>query len=194
MTVCSQVRPSASSMQTDIRFAAERPQDRAVVDALIDHAFGPGRFAKTAERLREGATAHPELSVCAFEGEALIGAVRLWPARIGDLPIIFLGPIAVQAEHRGHGLGAELVEHALARARALEEPGMILVGDMGFFGPLGFEPVPAGRVSLPGPVDPGRMLWLALFPGALDGATGRLASGRLASGRLASGRLAAVSA
>ena len=175
MTVSSLARPPAPSPSPDtVRLAAERPQDRARVDALIDRAFGPGRFAKTAERLREGARAHPELSVCAWEDEALAGAVRLWPARIGGLAVLFLGPIAVEHGLRGHGLGALLVEEALARARAFGEAGVILVGDMGFFAPLGFTPVPAGRVSLPGPVDPQRVLWRALAPGALDDAAGRL--------------------
>ena len=33
---------------------AERPEDFDAVEALIDAAFGPGRYAKSAERLREG--------------------------------------------------------------------------------------------------------------------------------------------
>ena len=176
MTVSSLARSPAPLSPDTVRFAAERPQDRARVDALIDRAFGPGRFAKTAERLREGARAHPDLSVCAWEGEALAGAVRLWPARIGGVAVMFLGPIAVERELRGCGVGAQLVEESLARARALGEAGVILVGDMSFFGPLGFTPVPTGRVSLPGPVDPARVLWRPLAPGALDDAAGRLSA------------------
>ncbi len=164
------VSPEAAS----IRFACERAQDRAAVDALIDRAFGPGRFAKTAERLREGAQAHPEMSVCAWVGDQLAGAVRLWPALLGDRPAAFLGPIAVEPALRHHGLGAELVEQACARARAAREQVVILVGDMGFFGPLGFEAVPPGLVVPPGPVDPRRLLWTALVPGALEGVGGVL--------------------
>ena len=104
-----------------VRFAAERAEDRAGVDALIDRAFGPGRFAKTAERLREGRTACSELSVCAWIEDGLAGAVRLWTARIGEHPAIFLGPIAVVRSLRRHGLGAELVDHACTRARQAGE-------------------------------------------------------------------------
>ena len=146
MTVRSLGRPAAPPSPDSLRFAAERAQDRAPVAARIHRAFGPGRFAKTAERLREVA-------------------------------IAFLGPIAVEREHRGHGLGAARVERALERARGLKESGVILVGDMSFFGPFGFAPVGADRVSLPGPVDPKRLLWLPLFPGALDQAAGRLTAG-----------------
>ncbi len=161
-----------------LRLASERPQDSAAVDALIDAAFGPGRYAKTAERLRERCAAHPELSICAWEGQSLAGAVRLWPVRIGVHRLLFLGPIAVQRERRGHGLGAELVDEACRGAVAAGEAGVILVGDMGFFGPLGFEPAPTGRVTLPGPVDPHRVLWRALSPGALDAASGPLEADR----------------
>ncbi|WP_254600966.1 GNAT family N-acetyltransferase [Caulobacter sp. S45] len=157
-----------------MRFACERPQDSAAVDALIDLAFGPGRFAKTAERLREGARAHSKMSVCAWMGDGLAGAVRLWPARLGGHQVVFLGPIAVEKTLRHRGLGAELVDQACARARAAGEQVVILVGDLGFFGPLGFQPVPAGLVVPPGPVDPRRLLWTAFSPGALKGMGGSL--------------------
>jgi predicted N-acetyltransferase YhbS len=164
----------SSAAPAPVRLRPERPCDSEGVDALIARAFGPGRYAKTAERLREGAAFHPELSVCAWTGETLAGAVRLWPARIGSAPALFLGPIAVEAALRGRGLGAELVEEACRRACTLGEGVVILVGDLGFFGPLGFEPVAPGRVTLPGPVDPRRVLWTALRPGALEGLGGAL--------------------
>lgn len=176
MSTASLTRPDA--LQPDpastVQLASERACDGREVDALIERAFGPGRYAKTAERLREGAAFHPELSVCAWRGRALLGAVRLWPARIGSASTLFLGPIAVERALRGHGLGGELVEAACRRAKAVGEPSIILVGDLGFFGPLGFEAVPSGRVTLPGPVDPRRLLWTALIPQALDEAAGRL--------------------
>ena len=171
---CTSDPPSAPAF----RFASERVEDRAAVDALIQRAFGPGRYAKTAERLREGAVARPDLSVCAWSGEVLAGAVRLWPTRIGA-PVgghaaMFLGPIAVEFALRRHGLGADLVEHACTRARTAGERVVILVGDLGFFGPLGFEAVPSGTVAPPGPVDPSRLLWRGLEAGALEGVAGPL--------------------
>ena len=180
MTALTQTRDPAPPPPDagTVCFAPERREDAAAVEALIDRAFGPGRFAKTAERLREGAQAHPELSVCAWVGPHLAGAVRLWPARIGEHSAVFLGPIAVERALRHHGLGAELVEQACLRARSAGEQVVILVGDTGFFGTLGFEPVPPGRVTLPGPVDPKRLLWTALSPGALEGVGGALSVAR----------------
>ena len=159
-------------------YAPERPQDRHAADALIERAFGPGRYAKTAERLREGNRARADLSFCAHAGETLIGTVRLWPVRIGEQAAVFLGPIAVEHAWRSHGVGAALVERACEAARATGESGVLLVGDLSFFGPLGFAPVQPGAIRLPGPANARRVLWRALQspPSALEPA----ASGAIA--------------
>lgn len=147
-----------------VEFSPERQDDGRLVDALIDRAFGPGRFAKTAERLREGNRSRRELSVCAWSDGTLVGAVRLWPVLIGARRAAFLGPIAVEQAWRKQGLGGALVERACAAARQAGEDTVLLVGDVPFFGPLGFQVAPVD-VVLPGPVDRRRLLWRALQPG-----------------------------
>jgi predicted N-acetyltransferase YhbS len=147
---------------------AEKPADRAVIDAFIDDIFGPGRFAKTAERLREGNVPLLDLSFVCWRGAEPIGCVRQWPILIGGSPVIFLGPFAVEADQRKHGLGAKLIHRAVEAATAAGHDAILLVGDAPYFGPLGFEVVPAGRIALPGPVDPRRVLWCALKPGGVD--------------------------
>ena len=156
-----------------VRHAAARPEDQAAVTALVDAAFGPGRFAKTAERLREGNAPRDDLSLCAWAGGELIGVVRLWPVLIGRAPAVFLGPIAVDSDWRSLGLGAELVTRACHAAQVAGDAIVILVGDLPFFGPLGFERAPE-TVRLPGPVAAGRVLWRGLVAGALDGVEGRV--------------------
>src|SRR5580658_386122 len=84
----------------------ERPQDASLVDGLIDRAFGPGRFAKTAERLREGQVPDLALSFVAWLDGQAVGCVRQWRVLIGEAPAVFLGPIAVEEERRREGLGA----------------------------------------------------------------------------------------
>lgn len=138
------------------RLAFERREDAAAVDALIDRAFGPGRYAKTAERLREGARVRTDLSWCVWDGPHLLGAVRVWPLTVGAAQGVFLGPIAVEAHERRRGLGALLVERVCEAAADAGDAYVLLVGDAGFFEPLGFRPAPAG-VALPGPVDPARV-------------------------------------
>ena len=163
------------------RLALERREDAGAVDALIDRAFGPGRYAKTAERLREGARERSDLGWCVWDGERLLGAVRVWPLTVGDAPGVFLGPIAVEAEDRRRGLGALLVERVRQAAADAGDPYVLLVGDAGFFEPLGFRRAPAG-VRLPGPVDPSRVLVREIAPGACDGLAGEAAIPRLPRG------------
>ena len=143
---------------TPVRIERERSGDAAAVDALVLAAFGPGRFAKTAERLREAA--HLAAGFCAFEGERLIGSVRLWSITVGEARSVFLGPIAVDVASRRGGLGAELVQACLDEAKAMTLDGVLLVGDPPYFSRFGFLPAPDAVLS--GPVDRRRVMWLPI--------------------------------
>lgn len=143
------------------RIDAETVADAAAVDALVLAAFGPGRFAKTAERLRE--TASVAIGFVARDGVTLLGSVRLWSITVGGEPALFLGPIAVAADNRRAGLGAELVQACLTWAGEAGR-GVLLVGDAPYFGRFGFEAAP--DVRLPGPVDQSRVLWRGEGPAA----------------------------
>lgn len=143
---------------------AQRPQDIAAADALIDRAFGPGRFTKVSERVREFATFAPELSFCAWRNGRIVGVVRQWRVRAGETPIVFLGPIAVETDERSGGVGGLLVEQACAAARAAGEAAILLVGDEPYFARFGFSAALASAVSLPRPVDQRRVLALACTP------------------------------
>jgi len=156
----------------------ERARDAPLVEGLIDRAFGPGRYAKAAERLREGARPLLSLSFVAWRGGEAVGCVRLWSVRIGETPALLLGPIAVEAPWRRGGLGADLVRRVVAEATAQGAELILLVGDEPFFGPLGFSAAPARDVRMPGPVDQRRVMARALVPGAardLKGAVTRAA-------------------
>ena len=147
--------------------ALEQPEGAAAVEALLDRAFGPGRFTKVSERVREFADFAPDLSFCAHLDGVLVGSVRLWRVNAGDQPIVFLGPLAVEANSRKHGLGAQLVARACVAAEAASEAAVVLVGDEPFFGRMGFSV--AKDVILPGPVDSQRVLARCFRPVALAG-------------------------
>jgi len=149
--------------------APESPGDAFGVESVVAAAFGPGRFAKTAERLREGS--EPLAGFVAREGGRIVGSVRLWPIRIGTTPAAFLGPIAVEAAHRKGGVGADLVAACLAEAERLGLAAVLLVGDTPYFGRFGFERAPG--VILPGPVDGRRVLLRVLSGDAPAGLASR---------------------
>jgi predicted N-acetyltransferase YhbS len=170
-------RRRAGAGKIDLR--AETQADREAVDSLIDAAFGPGRFAKAAERLREGREPWGEISVTAWVGNTLAGAVRLWRIEVGETPAVLLGPIAVDASRRGAGLAQAMTAEACARAAEAGVGLVLLVGEERLFGPLGFFGVDAGRVTLPAPVDPRRLFVRELRPGAFDGVAGLARPGPL---------------
>jgi predicted N-acetyltransferase YhbS len=145
-----------------LMLASESFSDAPRAEALIEAAFGPGRLAKAAERVRESAEFAPDLSFCAWRDGAMVGTVKMWRARVGETPVVFLGPIAVESSERSAGVGALLVERACEAAALAGETAIVLVGDEPYFGRFGFSV--AGEVALPGPVDPKRVLAKALNP------------------------------
>lgn len=138
-----------------VRIEIETTHDAATIDALVLAAFGPGRFAKTAERIREKASIAVGF-VAREEGE-IIGSVRLWRIRVGDTPAVFLGPIAVDEVRRKSGLGADLVHACLEHVRAQGVEGVLLVGDPPYFNRFDFRAAPGAVLA--GPVDQARVLW-----------------------------------
>lgn len=155
----------------------EQPEHAASVDVLIDAAFGPGRYAKAAERLREGNHPVLGLSMVALDAEGRVrGCSRVWPIHIGRAPALLLGPFAVTQEWRGRGLGGALIEHSCQTAAAAGHGLVLLVGDLAYFEKAGFARAPSG-VIMPGPVDPRRVLVRALGPGAADNLTGAVTIG-----------------
>jgi predicted N-acetyltransferase YhbS len=139
----------------------------AAVDALYDDVFGPGRYAKTAERLREGNRAIEDASFVAVDAAGLCGVVRLWPVAVGSGGrAAFLGPLAVAQRRRGNGVAFKLMERSIGICRELGYPAVILVGDEGYYARWNFRRAGEGRFTLPGPVDQSRVLIRDLGPAA----------------------------
>lgn len=151
----------------ELTLVNEAPAHVGEIEALLNRAFGPGRFAKVSERVREFADFAPELSFCAIEAGRVVGVVRMWRVNAGDQPVVFLGPLAVEESERRHGLGAQLVERACDAAKAAGEPAVLLVGDLPYFQRVGFAIAP--DVTLPGPVDARRILSRSFADVALSG-------------------------
>ncbi len=145
------------------------------VTALIDRVFGPGRFAKVSERLREGNRLLADCSFVAMRGGKPVGCVRMWPVTIGGETVAFLGPLAVDPDERSHGLGQTLVEAACEAARIAGWKAVLLVGDAPYFTRAGFSNAHTKGVEMPGPVDQRRVLLKALLPGGDEGLSGLVA-------------------
>ncbi len=153
----------------------ERPADVAAREALLDAAFGPARFLKTCERLREGrAPAQALAFVVKDDADDLVGTLRLWNILAGGCPALLLGPLAVAPQARSLGLGGAMIRESLAQARALDHQAVLLVGDAPYYARFGFEQRFTERLTMPGPIERARFLGLELRERALAGATGRV--------------------
>jgi predicted N-acetyltransferase YhbS len=154
----------------------ETQGDAPAIERLHERTFGPGRYARTAYRLREQAAHSLDLSFTARVGTLLVGSVRLSPVRIGEAKVLLLGPLTVEPPFRDRGVGQALIARALEEARAKGHRLVILVGDEPYYGKCGFKRIPPGRVVMPGPVDPDRLLVAELSAGAFDGISGSISA------------------
>lgn len=153
----------------------ERPEDADAVAALDNDGFGPGRYAKSAYRLREGVAPVASLGFVAVDNSAPMGSVRFWPIKIGSDDALLLGPLAVRSGERGRGIGVALMRHGIDEARATDFAAIVLVGDEPYYSRAGFTRIAQGRVRFPGPVNTARILGLALKDGALEKLSGDIA-------------------
>ena len=167
-------RPLLTSLAPTFRVRDERPADVTAREHLLDAAFGPERFAKTCERLREGRLPAEGLALAAEDAAGrLLGTVRLWHVDAGEAgEALMLGPIAVADTARSLGVGAALMRVAIDRARRLGHRAIVLVGDAPYYARFGFSADLTTGLDLPGPVDRRRFLALELADGALDAARG----------------------
>lgn len=169
------LRPHLRALPSSaFRIRDERGHDPAAREALLDAAFGPSRFAKTCERLREGRLPAEGLALVAEDRAGrLIGTVRLWHVDAGEAgSSLMLGPIAVDADARSLGVGGALMRAAIGRAKRFGHRSIVLVGDAPYYERFGFSAGLALGLDLPGPVDRARFLALELEPGALAEARG----------------------
>lgn len=150
----------------------EIPADEAIVERLAERAFGPGRFARTAYRLREGVAPAYDLSLIARVATLVVGANRMTPIRLGGKPALLLGPLIVDPAFHGRGVGGAMVTRSCELAAKAGWTLVFLVGDAPYYERFGFQRVPPGRLVMPGPVDPARMLVRELVPGAFEGVSG----------------------
>ena len=144
-----------------IEIVPETPALHAdAIEHLFDRTFGPGHFAKTAERLREYSASIPAINRVALEDGKVIGVCRVWPLVVGTAraPALFYGPVAVDPEHRGQLLSLRITEAALEAGKAAGWPAAILIGAHSLFGKAGFTVAPKYRLTFPGPQDQGRVM------------------------------------
>ncbi len=153
---------------------SERASDVVAREVLLDACFGDNRQQRTCQRLRDGRAPAEGLAFSAVREGRLVGTVRLWHVSAGGARALVLGPLAVDPSCRKLGVGAALMNHALAAAKARGHGAVILLGDAPYYARFGFSARKTGELSLPGPFERDRLLALELSEGALDGVRGMI--------------------
>ena len=142
-----------------ISFLAESPaQHGRAIEQLFDATFGPGHFAKTAERVREFSYSLPDISRVGLIDGRVVAVCRVWPIAIGGTKALFYGPIAVTPDLQGEGIGKQVTQASLDAGTDAGHEFACLIGAPPFFTQLGFEVVPPRSVGMPGPQDQKRVM------------------------------------
>lgn len=142
--------------------------DPQAVETLLDRAFGPGRRARTAYKVRLGTSEIPELSFAAMADDgSLLGSIQCWPVALecdggGSVPMVMVGPVAVQPDRQQGGIGRMLMERMLEAAETAPVAGadaLMLVGDPEYYARFfDFTAEKTGGWRLPGPFEARRLL------------------------------------
>ncbi|MEE4155076.1 MAG: N-acetyltransferase [Erythrobacter sp.] len=141
----------------------------AMIEEVLDRAFGPDRHARTAYRIRAGMDWLSALSFAALDAdEMLVATIQCWPIALIDregrpLPLIMVGPVAVLPERQGEGFGKGLMAAMLDAESRLAAEGhspfaQVLIGDFDYYGRWGFSAVATGGWRCPGPWEAHRLL------------------------------------
>jgi predicted N-acetyltransferase YhbS len=174
MTALRKTQIALTPKTVPFAIRAERASDAVAREALLDACFGENRQMRTCQRLRDGRAPAEGLVLSAVSEGRLVGTVRLWHVSAGGIPALMLGPLAVEESSRKLGVGAALMDHALAAATARGHHAVILLGDAPYYARFGFSASKTSELSLPGPFERDRLLGLDLVEGALDGAWGMI--------------------
>lgn len=155
------------------------PGDYAEMGALHDAVFGPGALTRTAYRLREGMPYHSPFCRVTRKVGALVAMIRFTPITIGGTGnALMLGPLAVAPAYANQGHARRLIAEGIDAARLEGIRIVILVGDRPYYGRLGFVLVSLGQITMPGPVDPARLLAFEVSADALASYRGLIAADR----------------
>jgi predicted N-acetyltransferase YhbS len=157
---------------SELTYVQETASHDAAIEEINAEAFGPGRFARAAYRIREGGPHERELSFVALCDGAVIASVRMTRVKIGAADALLLGPLAVRPAWKNQGIGRHILRMSVEAARAGGHALVVLVGDEPYYGPLGFVRVPENQLIFPAPVDQKRILANELIMGALSVAIG----------------------
>ena len=171
--------------EENIIIRRETPADYATVENLTREAFWnvyrPGCLEHyVVHVLRSDPAFVPELDLVMEQDRQLIGHIMYMNAKIvaddgQDIPMMTFGPISIRPDLQRKGLGKQLLDYSMERARELGAGALCIEGNIDFYGKSGF--VVAGTRGIRYHGEPEQesvpyVLLKELRPGFLEGITG----------------------
>ena len=149
-------------MKVSIR--SENKNDYSTISMVNDMAFGQENEGVLVEKLRKNKSFTKDLSLVACLGNEIVGHILFFPVSIKNKEEAFstlaLAPMSVIPELQGLGIGSQLVEKGLTKAKKLGHKSVIVLGHEEYYPKFGFKP--AGTFNIKAPFDVPKNVFMAL--------------------------------
>ncbi len=127
-----------------IKVRAETADDFNAIDVVNLSAFQCEAEAQLVGDLRKSPVFIPDLSLVAELNGRIVGHVVLSKVHLkssaGEVEILALGPMSVVPSQSHRGIGSELIDAAVARAKPLCYTAIIVAGHPDYYLRFGFKP------------------------------------------------------
>lgn len=159
----------------------EEIKDYNEVEKVVEESFKTAEFSDKDEhnlvrRLRNSNEFIKELSLIAEDENKILGHVLLTKALIKaestSYETLALAPLAVLPEYQKSGIGKNLMNKAIERARELGYKSIVVLGHEKYYPKFGFEKASKYGVKAPFEVPDEAYMILELLPGGLNGVSG----------------------
>lgn len=154
-----------------IKVRAEAASDFNAIDVVNLSAFEGEAEAQLVADLRKSAGFIPDLSLVAELNGRIVGHVVLSkvPLKAGgkSKDILALGPMSVVPSQSHRGIGSELIDAAVARAKPLCYAAIVVAGHPDYYRRFGFKSAADWAVTCNLPVPGDALLAMELVEGAL---------------------------
>jgi putative acetyltransferase len=136
-----------------IQIRPENKNDYKIISMINDMAFGQEAEGILVEKLRKNKKYSKDLSLVACMGNEIVGHILFFPVEIksdnNTFESLALAPMSVIPELQGLGIGSQLIEKGLAKAKKLGHKSVIVLGHAEFYSKFGFAPASKFKISCP---------------------------------------------
>ena len=156
-----------------IKVRAEAPDDFRAIDVVNLSAFEGEAEAQLIGQLRSSKVFIPDLSLVAELNGRIVGHVVLSKVQLksskGSSEVLALGPMSVVPSQSHRGIGSELIEAAVARAKPLCFPAIVVAGHPDYYQRFGFRLAKEWGITCNLPIPEDALTAIELISGALAG-------------------------